>query len=219
MDEYRSRDWASFRREVIAFAGGTCSGCGRSPAEGAVLQVHHREYIAGRKAWQYPHSLCDVVCRGCHAAEHGLIPPTHGWEHVGWDDLGGLDGACDYCGTEIRYVFFVQHPKWVAMEVGEVCCDNLTSTPVATDFLKARKARAHRLDTFLSSTRWTEHPIGNFRIDHKGACLWISPAGGGFKLCVNTKLGQVVFPTAREAKIKAFEVIEYRLTKRAKSPK
>ncbi|MCX7257277.1 MAG: hypothetical protein NTZ64_11205 [Polaromonas sp.] len=127
MKPYRSREWKIFRNEVIRLDGGACSNCGKTASDGAILQVHHKQYFSGRSPWDYPYNLCETLCKGCHAAEHGLIPPKFGWEHVGWDDLGELNGICECCGTSIRYIFLVQHPKWNPMEVGEICCDNLTS--------------------------------------------------------------------------------------------
>jgi hypothetical protein len=34
-----------------------------------------------------------------------------------------VHGECEYCGTQIRHSFLVEHEKWRAMEVGEQCSD------------------------------------------------------------------------------------------------
>src|SRR5258708_7166064 len=124
MDPYRSGEWLRYRKEVIRLDGGACRRCGRSEGDGAVLQVHHKEYIRGHKPWEYPYELCEAICKGCHASEHKLIAPKFGWEYVTDDDAGDLERTCDHCGTSIRYSFIIQHPNWPTMEVGTVCCDN-----------------------------------------------------------------------------------------------
>jgi len=106
MDAYRSKNWKVFPAEVFRLDNHTCTMCGRSAALGGlVLQVHHKRYLPGHKPWEYPYDLCSTMCKGCHAAEHGIVAPRVGWTHCGWDDLGGLDGECELCGNEIRYVF------------------------------------------------------------------------------------------------------------------
>jgi hypothetical protein len=78
--------------------------------------------------------------------------PRSGWEHFGdYDDLGGLDGTCELCGTSIRYVFLVYHAKWGTMEVGEICCDHLTSTVFAAERMDARRKLIERRKRFASA--------------------------------------------------------------------
>nr|VFK49489.1 MAG: hypothetical protein BECKTC1821D_GA0114238_10796 [Candidatus Kentron sp. TC] len=132
-NKYRSNRWIEFREELIELDGGACVRCGRRRDDGAVLQVHHKEYLKGKAPWEYPFGFFETLCRRCHAEEHGKIRPESGWEYVGEDDLGGLYGNCERCATEIRYVFFVQHPKWEPMAVGTICCDDLTGTKLASD--------------------------------------------------------------------------------------
>ena len=154
MKPYRSTDWKEFRNDVIRLDGGVCVRCSRGPSDGVVLQVHHKQYLFGHKPWEYPYELCETLCRGCHAAEHGKIMPRFGWDQVGWDDLGDLTGKCDYCGTEIRYVFLIQHKKWHTMEVGEICCDNLTCSQVASEHMESIRRFSARRKRFVSSSRW-----------------------------------------------------------------
>lgn len=207
MDGYRSRDWQAFRRQVIRLDNHVCTVCGRSEKDGAILQVHHKRYIKGKKPWEYPYELCSALCKGCHAMEHGIIPPNFGWTHVGWDDLGELSGTCDCCGTSIRYVFLVQHENWHAMEVGEICCDNLTSTQVASDIMESRRRYATRLKTFASSSRWREFQ-GTHAIRQKGFSLMVIPSDDAFKIKVDGQLGLKVYATALDAKIAIFDLIE-----------
>jgi hypothetical protein len=120
MKQYRKNDWAVFRKEIIELDGGVCKKCNRSESDGVILQVHHKEYIRGKLPWEYPYQMCETLCKGCHAEEHGRVPPKSGWEYCGSNDLGDLNGTCELCGTSIRYVFYVSHEKWPTLEVGTV---------------------------------------------------------------------------------------------------
>lgn len=208
MDAYRSKDWHSFRREVMRLDNHACTLCGRKESEGVILQVHHKQYLQGRKPWEYPYQLCMTVCKGCHAAEHGIIPPKFGWEHVGCDDLGNLDGTCECCGKSIRYVFLVTHKAWTSMEVGEVCCDNLTSTQVASGVLESRRRYSTRLKTFISSTRWRQNGEGRHAIQYKRLHIEIIEQDFVYKICLDEKIGNKSFSSIIEAKIATFELIE-----------
>jgi len=205
---YRTAEWAAFRAEVIRLDGGACLSCGRGPADGVVLQVHHKQYIPGHSPWEYPHEYCETMCAGCHAAKHGYIPPKFGWEHAGWDDLEDLVGTCECCGTAIRYVFLIQHPDWRTLEVGEICCDNLTSTQVASGFMESRRRYAERLKRFVSSPRWLVRPGNVHHIIQKRLTLEVVPKNGSYFLRIEWRPGKVTFPTVLDAKAKAFELIE-----------
>ncbi|SBT10939.1 conserved hypothetical protein [Candidatus Propionivibrio aalborgensis] len=208
MQPYRSKEWAKFRSEVIRLDGNECTVCGRATSDGVVLQVHHKQYFPGRPPWDYPYDACETICRGCHAAAHGLIPPKFGWEHAGWDDLGDLTGTCECCGTSIRYTFLVQHPDWRPMEVGEICCDHLTSSQLASNLMESKRRYAGRLKRFVSSSRWCVLPGDIHRITQKRLTVEIVPVGTAFKLRVNTRMGKKVFPSALDAKANVFELIE-----------
>lgn len=209
MDDYRSKNWAKFREDVFRLDGYACTICGKTAADGAALQAHHKQYLTGRKPWEYPHNLCATVCKGCHAAEHGIIAPRVGWVHEGWDDLGDLSGTCEYCGNEIRYVFLVHHPKWRTLEVGEICCDNLTSTTLASNHMESQRRYLNRRRTFVASKRWQQHSQTHHTIVQKRVCIevrWTSE--GGFQLEINGRRGKLVFKSAIEAKIHAFDMVE-----------
>ncbi len=213
MNPYRSAQWRAFRREVIALDGGACNRCGKPEGTGTVLQVHHKKYLAGRLPWQYPMQLCEAICKGCHAVEHGIIPPPFGWEFIGCDDLGDLSGACDYCNTEIRHVFLVQHVAWGAMEVGTDCCDKLTSTDVASTFMAEVKRLNTRRKTFVSSSRWYTDRQPFHTIDQRTAAGWkvqitVMPCRGGFMLSIEGEHGDKVFPSVASAKGAAFDACE-----------
>lgn len=205
---YRSSQWADYRRSVIKLDGGCCRSCGRSEADGIVLQVHHTAYFPGKAPWEYPYEVCKTLCKGCHAAEHGKIPPRFGWEYVGYDDLSGLNGVCECCGTSIRYVFLVQHANWPTMEVGTVCCDHLTSSEIATNFIESQLRYRDRLKRFVSSKRWVELPWGGKRIVQKRIVLEILPSDGAFKIRMDEIPGKLSYPTELDAQMKAFHAIE-----------
>lgn len=208
MDPYRTKEWAAFRAEVIRLDGNKCLRCGRGPDDGVILQVNHKQYLQDRKPWEYPYDLCETICKGCHAASHGLIPPKFGWEFAGYDDLGDLDGRCEFCGTEIRYVFLIDHQDWRPMEVGEICCDNLTSTRAASNLMESKRRYADRLKRFISSSRWRPGEKGIEFIRQGKTNVEVVPLDNAFKLRIESYMGKKLYPTLIDAKAKAFELIE-----------
>jgi hypothetical protein len=208
MQGYRSAEWKNYRDEVIHLDGGACARCHRSMAEGVILQVHHKRYIPGRKSWEYPYDLCEALCRACHAEEHGKIPPRFGWEYFGDDDLEDLIGSCEYCGTAIRYKFLIQHQKWGALEVGTICCDNLTCTQVASDHVESTRRFNDRKKRFVSSSRWIIGNAGNPVIKQKEFLVSVVPFGHCWRLKINGEIGKFDFNSVLEAKVKSFELIE-----------
>jgi hypothetical protein len=185
-----------------------CTKCYKRASDGVVLHVHHKRYLAGRKPWEYPHHLCATMCSGCHAVEHGIIPPKFGWELVGYDDHGDLIGECDYCNTAIRYSFMVTHPKWRTLEVGEQCCDNLTCTLAASDHMESLRRHLDRRKRFVSSPRWQKDYSGALGIKQQGIFLELVAHAGAYRLRVHGRLGKKEFPTVLEAKAGAFDLIE-----------
>ncbi|WP_374568756.1 hypothetical protein [Ideonella sp.] len=208
VNPYRSASWHEFRHEVLRLDGYACKLCRRQQSNDVRLHVHHKRYISGRLPWEYPHDMCETLCSGCHAAEHGIIPPKFGWQFVGYDDLGDLSGKCELCGTAIRHSFLVAHEKWRAMEVGEVCCDNLTSTQVATGHLDSLRRYLDRRKRFVSSTRWTHVFLNVQRIRHKGIDVELIKQEGAYRLRINGQLGKKMFSTAVDGKADAFDLIE-----------
>lgn len=192
--------------------GGACNRCGSRVSDGVVLQVHHKQYLAGRKPWEYPFQLCEAICKGCHAVEHGKIPPRSGWEFLGHEDLGDLSGTCDDCQEALRHVFLIHHPDWGAMEVGTDCCDRLTSTDEASANLAAVVRLNSRRKTFVSSSRWYVYRASH-TIDQRTAAGWkvqitVSPARGGYMLTIEGRTGKQVFQSVTSAKAAAFDACE-----------
>jgi len=208
MNLHRSKEWRLFREEVIRLDGGGCTRCRRSISDGAMLHVHHKFYLPDRKPWQYPYEACETLCRSCHAQEHGIIPPKDGWALVEDYDLGDPSGSCEYCGTEIRYVFVIQHNKWPTLEVGEICCDNLTGTVTASEYMRTIRRYRERRKRFASSCRWTMDQHGVATVRQDGIDVAIVPVDTrSFRLKMNGMLGRLMFTSVLEAKMKAFEVI------------
>jgi hypothetical protein len=201
--QYRSNRWVEFREKRIKLDEGACVRCGRSREQGVVLQVHHKEYRPGKAPWEYPLELCETLCKGCHAKEHGEIPPSSEWEYVGEEDLGGIYGTCDLCHSELRYVFFVQHPRWEPMGVGTVCCDTLTGTPIASD----KRKYENRLKRFINSEQWIAEADGH-RITRKKIAIQVFPVDGGYRVKMNNTEGRKVYSSLDAAKTRAFECIE-----------
>ncbi len=200
---YRNKQWLEFREEIIELDGGTCTRCKRTLNEGAILQVHHKKYVKGKALWDYPPESCETLCKGCHAAEHGLIRPNTGWDCIGDDDLGDLIGTCEKCGTSIRYVFFVQHPSWELMSVGTICCDDLTGTTIASE----RRKYEERLNRFLKNEKWTNE--GNtYLIKLKKFDIKIYEVDGRYKVSINNTNGKKTYTAVNDAKIKTFEFID-----------
>lgn len=208
MNPYSSKEWKAFRSHVLLLDNHQCATCGRGADDGATLHVHHKEYVAGRLPWQYAFDKCEALCAGCHAAEHGLIPPKVGWEFAGQDDLGDLCGNCELCGTEIRHVFLVHHPNWVSLEVGEVCCDHLTDTHIASNFMESMRRYNARRKRFVGSSRWQFNRRGHEYIKQQQILIELRDLDAGFQIRMNGTKGKVLYQNAIEAKARAFDVLE-----------
>ncbi len=200
---YQDNRWIDFRESIFEMDGFSCVKCSRS-SPSVVLQVHHKQYRKGKAPWDYPAEDCETLCKGCHAREHGEIRPNEGWSLYSQDDLGGLDGECECCGTSIRYVFHIDHEHWEPMAVGTVCCDNLTGTTEATAYRKLldRKKR------FLSSSRWYKSSLGECIKYGKALEIEIQEDSGEFKIYMNGISGKKRFSSCFSAKEFAFELIQ-----------
>ena len=208
MKLYRQREWKAYCAEQIKLHGGVCAHCLRAAPE-VVLQVHHRQYVKGRLPWEYPYDECDVLCRGCHAKEHGIIMPSNDWEFIGEDNLGALEGECEYCGKELRYTHMVTHPNWGTMIVGEQCCDKLTETTIGSeahvDFLNYVKRRK----TFINSPKWFVALNGVRSIERAGIAIEIVPTDDGkFRFNLDDVKGKADHATLLDAQICVFDYVE-----------
>ena len=205
---YKRPEWITFRDEMIEREGGKCSRCGYGITAGAILQVHHKQYIPDRKPWEYNYNECETLCKGCHASEHDKIMPKTGWEFSSSEDLGDLSGVCDYCNTDLRYLCIIYHKKWGFIGVGETCCDNLTETNLATQQVSKMKKKEKRLSNFIKSSRWTI-VNGNSSIKQKGYKIMVKFENNKFRLVINGDDGKKTeFETLDQAKRHLFEIIE-----------
>jgi len=204
MNLYRAIKWKEFRDNVIELDGNICLKCGRSGHE-VTLQVHHKKYIKGRKPWEYGVDDCITLCKGCHAAEHGIVLPKLGWVFIAENDLGDRVGTCENCGTQIRYSFLIFHKGWGTMEVGILCCNNLTESNEAK-MIERYKARKKR---FINSKKWKRTGVTGSIIKNKLKIfdIEIRKLERGFILKVYGYRSLVAYDSEEIAKAKAFDVI------------
>lgn len=66
--QLQSKGWKEKREEVFEERGKICERCGNTDN----LQIHHKEYINNRKAWEYDNFYLEVLCRSCHSKHHGI---------------------------------------------------------------------------------------------------------------------------------------------------
>jgi len=202
MKKYSNKNWLEYRKEVIELDGGICQTCKRD-GESTVLQVHHLYYKQGLPPWEYPYDACVTLCKGCHAAEHGIIPPKTGWQFQESDDLGGLVGKCELCSTDIRYVYYIYHENWGTLQVGTDCCDALTGTEIASE----HKKLSDRMTRFVKSKRWQKLSDGAFTIKQTKISVKIIPDNDIFKIKMDEIDGQYTYPSVEEAKKRAYLII------------
>lgn len=208
MTLYNKNEWKEFRENVKESDGYKCTICGRKEGE-VVLQVHHKIYIPGKLPWEYGTENCETVCRGCHAAEHGLIQPKVGWEYHGEEDLGDLIGECQNsgCGNSIRYAYLISHSKWGFLEVGTVCCDNLTDSQIASNNRETQKRYESRKKRFLKSKRWKSEE-NKMKIKQSLFKIEIENINEYFYLTIHDLKSKKKYYSLDEAKESAFNAIE-----------
>ena len=66
--QLNTKEWKNKRVEVLSERGEFCEKCGAEDR----LQIHHKQYINGRKAWEYDNTYLEVLCKSCHIKEHNL---------------------------------------------------------------------------------------------------------------------------------------------------
>jgi len=206
MKGYQTSQWQAFRKEVIELDGNRCNACHRTEPD-VVLQVHHKKYIPGRLPWQYSYADCETLCKGCHAAEHGKIPPKTGWQYLGYEDLGEVSANCELCGSNFRYQFFVFHPNWGSMQVGAYCCNALTATELASSQMDAQQRFDDRKHRFITSKRWIQISEREI-IRQDGIRIEIAVISDKFRIRMDHHLGELEYETLELAKAQAFDVIE-----------
>jgi hypothetical protein len=204
--DYNHKNWKEFSKSVIEIDGYTCKRCGRTSGE-VVLQVHHKRYVSGLKPWEYGYNDCETLCKGCHASIHGKILPKFGWEYCGDEDLGDLIGICENCSSSIRYQFTIHHINWGTIQVGSLCCDNLTDSTLASNLMESFTKYIGRKKRFLVSKRWkvegNNHKIklGDFNVN-------IIKKDEFYVINIQGLEGKKIYQTIYEAKSKVFDIVE-----------
>jgi hypothetical protein len=204
---YHRKEWRAFRERCLARVNYKCERCEKP----GILQVHHPEYAAGRKPWEYEVEFCEVLCRGCHAGEHGIILPREGWTII-YSDLDNNEPSdpvpCANCGLSVTWHFVIYHPEWGEAIVGSECAENLS---LGEDVMQC-KSLARRLRTFLRSPRWRETPHG-WTIQQSGTRILVYRRDDHFRLKIEELWGKLDFEDIESAKVRAFEVVENRRAK------
>ena len=70
--------WKAKRQEIIDRDWGYCTLCMSSKN----LQVHHKKYVSGWMAWEYPDVYLITLCSDCHKLEHNLVPERKRTRHI-----------------------------------------------------------------------------------------------------------------------------------------
>lgn len=199
---YQDPRWLALRDRVLQRDEFVCVNCDKRPEDTRSMQAHHRRYLLGRCPWEYGLQDLETLCQGCHAAAHGKIRPCRGWIECMEDDLGDLDGKCEICATEIRYVYTVWHPDWPeSYEVGCECCDRMTGLSMS------------RREVFVNSPRWRRYKLAAYR-KHKGHVVAVNLHRDGFRVMIDGRLGHQSRPKQEDAMKLAFDVIESGLFER-----
>ena len=66
-EQLKDPRWQRKRLEIMSRDNFHCTSCG---FDDRTLCVHHKEYIRGFKAWEYPDVLLVTLCDVCHYYEH-----------------------------------------------------------------------------------------------------------------------------------------------------
>lgn len=66
-EQLKHPNWQRKRLEVLEHYRFTCFGCGSTEK---TLHVHHKQYIKGRKAWEYELENFEALCEDCHKETH-----------------------------------------------------------------------------------------------------------------------------------------------------
>lgn len=133
--------------------------------------------------------------------------PQSGWTSIGSDDLGEIAENCELCGQDIRYVFAIEHPAWVAMAVGTDCCDRLTGNSEASTYQDAYLKKVEARKRFVGSKRWETLANGDFHIRQQKIDVVIRSDGNEFVIFMDQAEGKRRYDSILEAKIRVFDTI------------
>ncbi len=71
-DLLRDPRWQKMRLKIMERDDFKCVHCGDGTN---TLNVHHQEYLKGKKPWEYPHEYLITLCEECHGMEHIALTP------------------------------------------------------------------------------------------------------------------------------------------------
>lgn len=72
-DQLRDPRWQRRRLEIMSRADFSCEKCHSATK---TLHVHHKQYRAGARPWEYADNELECLCDDCHGAEHGKTTPA-----------------------------------------------------------------------------------------------------------------------------------------------
>ncbi len=198
---YRRKEWYSFREKCLSLANRECEICHKSQSE-VTLQIHHPHYEKGLLPWEYDEKFCQVLCKGCHAREHGIIKPLDGWclIHSDWEEgESSGDTFCENCDTAMKWHNDLWHPDWGVITVGYVCAEKLENGEV----YNIRKNNL-KMRTFLNSPRWKRTPMG-WKYNHGNRHVFAFKNENGWKLRINGEWGKLFYNSLESAKERSFK--------------
>ena len=70
LEQYKNPKWQKIRLEILERDNWACQKCGDDESQ---LQVHHRQYVYGKKVWDYPIKELITLCNDCHKEEKELM--------------------------------------------------------------------------------------------------------------------------------------------------
>ena len=205
--KYRRKEWKKYRDKVLKRRDYKCERCGTREH----LHVHHPEYGEGREPWEYHVDFCELLCRGCHAGEHGIIPPDSGWTllYSDLDENCPSDPVpCSACGRDVTWHFTIFHPDWGEWVVGSGCAERL-SLGIEAQYLQSYQ---RRFETFLHSPRW-KRIGGTLSIKQDGTKCLIQRSLKTIRVQIGDRQGKENYPDTDTAKRRVFEVLEHRRLK------
>jgi hypothetical protein len=135
--------------------------------------------------------------------------PRKGWQVITCVCLDPADAptSCQWCGTELRHVFYLNHPDTGDQSIaGCVCTEHLTQDYVnPKQYLKTEKARVRRAKTahrkFFSV--WSVNSRGSHTLFFKGAMTTIFFHRVGWKWVREGRFSEREYPTVDGAKLAA----------------
>lgn len=157
LSEKKKKDFENNKDYLIG-----CEMCGRNKSDGVILQVHHKHYDDSLNIHEYKRSDLMILCKGCHAREHGFLEPNNGWILESKYDLDDLIGECnrqksksqdvdEICEQAIRYEHSLYHPKGYTRVVGSTCVKHMVLTEPSQKVFKSltnetpeKKIKSHK---------------------------------------------------------------------------